>query len=92
MKTVSHKKGLILQEQSATFIGVNKYLEYVWQHHRSHNILLAAFSTFLSLLYDMLVGGCLNRKGKLCLVRLPKTPNKDIKAAVADWHENVQQK
>ena len=42
MKTVSRKNGLISQEQSATFIGVNKYLEYVWQHHRSHNILLAA--------------------------------------------------
>ena len=30
-----------MQEQSATFIGVNKYLEYVRHHHRSHNILLA---------------------------------------------------
>ena len=70
--------------KSATFIGVNKYCEYVPHHRRSHNILLAAFSTFLSLLYDMLVGGCLNRNGNLCLVRLLKTPNKDIKMAVAE--------
>ena len=42
------------------------------------------FSTFLPLLFGMLVWSGLNRNGNLCLVRLLKTPNKDIKAAVAE--------
>ena len=31
------------------------------------------FSTFLSLLYGMLVGGCLNRKGNLACGLIPET-------------------
>ena len=42
------------------------------------------FSTYLQLLYGGLVWSCLNRNGNLCLVRLLKTPNKDIKTAVAE--------